>query len=120
MSGSTNRKHLFIYRPNTTITQITLVGQTTDSTINAPANQSLDMSLQTGPYIGMAIYMSSGNITTRGSTVTETREINNGSAQTNYTKTFEATSSSVSFANSTISMADYGTNALVSFMLQII
>jgi hypothetical protein len=67
----------------------------------------------------MAVYMSNGTISPRGSTVTSTREINNGAANTNYTRTFEATSTAVSFANSTISMEDEGTNGLASFIIGI-
>ena len=118
MSGTTNRKNLFIYRPDATITTLTISTVNQQTTLSAPTNQTLSMSALTGPYIGIAAYMSSGTITARGSTVTASREVTANST-TNYTKTFEAKKADESFANSTISMADYGTNGMVSFTILI-
>ena len=47
---------------------------------------------------------------TRGSTTTATRELNIGT--TTYLQLFEALNGSTTFADSTISMADYGSNIL--------
>jgi hypothetical protein len=118
MNGSTNRKNLFIYRPNSAITTLTISTVNQQTTTGTPTNQTLSMSGLTGPYIGIAAYMSSGTITARGSTVTASREVTANST-TNYTKTFESNKADQTFGNSTISMADYGTNALVSFTILI-
>jgi hypothetical protein len=111
MSGtSSNNISLVIYRGNIPATFITLTNNSSSANDATPTNQSITLSGTTGPYVAYAFYASSGSITARGSTVTATREITSDSKQ--YVKTYESTDSSVSFANTTISMADYGTNCL--------
>lgn len=117
VSGTGNGSVLIIYRGNTVINGITLSSLNQETTTNAPANQTLTMTGVTGPYIGFAVYISNASITTRGSTTASSRELTASSGI--YVKTFESTSSSVSFSDSTISMADYGTNSLQSFVLNV-
>lgn len=113
-------KKIAVFRPNNPIASVSLSTINGQATLSAPTNQTLTMSGSTGPYIGFAWYFSTGSITTRGSTVTETREIGTtGTTPRGFLKTFEATDSTISFSNSTISMADYGANAMLSFRMDI-
>jgi hypothetical protein len=110
-------KKIVVYRPSSAITAVTPSTITSQATTSAPTNQTLTMATGvTAPFIGFAWYFSSGGITTRGSTTTPTREI--GLAR-GWLKTFEANKTGQTFANSTISMADYGTNVLVSFKVSL-
>jgi len=108
---------LLVYRPNASINQITISTPTAQATDSAPTNQTLSMSSLTGPYIGFAFYSGSNVLTTKGSTIPSTREIDSGNTAV---KTFESTSSAVTFSDSTISQSDYGTNVLESFTMTII
>jgi hypothetical protein len=108
---------LLIYRGNIPINNIIATINQAQGTDSAPTSQTLAMSGVTGPYVACAMFTSSGNVTTRGSSITATREIANSTHQ--YVQTFESTSSGVSFSSSTISMADYGTNFLVNFICQV-
>lgn len=103
---------LLVYRPNIPITAVsTNWGTGGQATSGTPTNQTLTMSgSYTGPFIGIANYASNATVSTRGSTTTATAESN--VSTTFYVKRFEALNSSTTFANSTISMADYGTNAM--------
>lgn len=116
-SGSTYTE-MVIYRPNIPTNSIIISAVNAENSPNAPADQTLTMSTLTGAFIGFAYYAGFSSVTSRPSTVTATREIANGTIQ--YLKTFEATSNLITFANSTISMADYGTNSLVSFTMDIV
>ena len=115
LTGMDGRNLLIFYRPNRTVSTYTVSALTQQATSSAPTNQTLAMSGVSGPYIGLAFYASTTSITTKGSTVTATRDA--GAATTYAAKTFEATSSSVSFSSSTISQTDDGINALISFIL---
>ena len=103
---------LMVYRPDKAITSVSTNwgtgGQATDSAVT---NQTLTMSgTYTGPFISIANYASTAAVLVRGSTTTATAESNPNTSF--YVKRFEALNSSTTFSNSTISMADYGTNAM--------
>ena len=115
-SGGTRRCHLFIYRPSSAFESVIVLTQFSETATTVPTSQSISLATKGGPYVAFGVYQATGAIGTRSSTVTETRELSTGT--TNYTKTFEATSSSVSFSNPSISMTDGGTNCLMSFILQ--
>lgn len=104
---------LIVYRGNVPATKIMspVAGATIQITDAVPTSRTLTMSGYTGPFLGLAFYGSSAAQTTgaRTSSVTETREIAAGT--NNFVKCFEG-SPTVSFANSTISMTDSGTNIL--------
>lgn len=117
MSGtSSTQKMIMIYRPSLTPNASTYNGGSQQATAAVPTNQTLSLTNWGGyqPWgVGFAIYSSSGTITTRGSTVTASRELNVGT--TLYVKTFEWTDGTQPFTlDSTISMADYGSNMLMS------
>lgn len=113
LSSTTMNKILVVYRPNMTINNRVVSNQNGQNTASAPTNQTLTLATSLGGwFVGYAMYCSSGTITTRGSTTTATRELNVGT--TMYVKLFENLDGNTSFANSTISMADYGSNALNS------
>jgi hypothetical protein len=105
---SSTQSTLFIYRGDIPISLATFVNGNTVFSDAASSAFSATMSTLSGPAVGLIMYSSSGSITSRPSTVTPSREIANGTNQ--YIQTFEATSSSVTFSNTTTSMADYGTN----------
>lgn len=114
MNATILPKQILIYRPTGVISSVTVNGLNQQATASAPTNQTLDLgTYNTALDIGFAQYCSSGTVTTRGSTVTETREV--GSAVYTKIKTFEGGG----FSSSTISQADYGVNALQSFILRI-
>lgn len=118
--GLRGEKKIVVFRPTKAITSVTITSLNGQATTNAPTNQSLVLgsSSSGAPYIGFAWYASTGSITTRGSTTTETREIGtSGTTPRGFLKTFESTSPSISFSNSTISMADYGVNSMISFKM---
>ena len=112
-----------IWRPSRPVSQSNILVSSYNSLItdSAPANQTLTMAGVSGTYLGLAHYESliSTAITTRGSTVTATREINFYAANSGYLKTFENSFGATPFANSTISMADYGVNWLSTVVLKI-
>ena len=113
MNSASMNKLLVVYRPNATINNLTISGQNGQATASAPTNQTLTLTSTEGTwFVGYAMYCASGTITTRGSTTTATRELNVGT--TMYVKLFENLDGSTTFADSTISMADYGSNILNS------
>lgn len=113
MNTTSMNKLLVVYRPNATINTVTSGAQNGQATANAPTNQTLTLTSTEGTwFVGYAMYCSSGSITTRGSSTTETRELNVGT--TMYVKLFENLNGTTTFADSTISMADYGSNILNS------
>lgn len=112
MTGTLTNKVMVVYRPNQPINGVG-IGATgiAQATSTAPTNQAFPLSTNiTGFGIGWALYAASGAITTRGSTTTPSRELN---ISTNlYVKLFENTNGTTTFADSTVSMADYGSNIL--------
>lgn len=119
MTGTgTTFSTILIYRADITPNSLVISTVNAETTAAAPASQTLTMSGVTGPMIGFAYYTSSATVTTRTSSVTPTQEITYLSRQ--YIKTYESTSSAVTFSNSTISMTDYGINSLVSFTIQVL
>jgi hypothetical protein len=107
------RKTMLIYRPTGVISTVTSFGLTQQATISAPSNQTLVLgTYNTALDIGFAQYASNAAITT-GSTITPTRTL--GSTTIHKVSTFEGGG----FSNSTISMADFGTNLLRSFILRL-
>jgi len=112
-----------VWRPSRTVVQGNILPQNHISQITetTPTNKTLSMSNKTGSYIGLAFYFNSNStsITTRGSTVTATREINFVASNAMYLKTFENSYGLTPFADSTISMADYGNNWLSVVTLSI-
>lgn len=117
MTGTgTNRIILIIYRPNIAINKLTIstpVAATSDNTISG---QVLSMAGLTGPFIGFNYAVTTISNGYQSSTVTPTRQVGSNIGTLD---TFEATSSSVSFADSTMGRIDGGTNGLVSFTIQV-
>jgi hypothetical protein len=118
---STSQATLIIYRPNIPISlvqNVVSVGlSASDSAINS---KTFSLSSPTsGPFIGMAHWASTGSVTVRTSTVTSTREIANSTNQ--YIQLFESAATNITnpYSDGTISIADYGTNILQCWILQI-
>jgi hypothetical protein len=117
---STSSSVIIIYRPNIPITIVQNNTNSQSSGDSALNNQSFLLATPTvGPFIGMAYWYSTGSVTTRTSTVTATREIANGTNQ--YTQLFENGTTNITnpYSNGTISIADYGTNVLQNWILQV-
>lgn len=114
ISTTTMQKLLVIYRPSYSANTISLFsGSTGLATASAPSNQTLTLSQQISQwFIGFAVYSSSGSVTARGSTTTATRELNVGTGL--YVKFFEGVDGATTFSDSTISMADYGSNYMAT------
>jgi hypothetical protein len=110
MSSSVMNKMIVIYRPSLTPNTITASNGNIQATASAPSSQTLSLPTTSQFFVGWAWYQSSGTITTRGSTVTASRELNIGT--TMYVKLFEASNGATTFSNPTISMSDYGSNVL--------
>jgi hypothetical protein len=111
------RKFVLIYRPNSTVTTLSSGAITSQTTPGVATNQIITAATTantlntSNAWVPFAVYASSGAITTRGSTITATRELNQSTNL--YIKAFEEWGGS-----NTISIADYGVNALASFWVK--
>jgi hypothetical protein len=111
--GSSNRKILITVRPSRTPLALVVRSPNAQGTPNAPANQTLSISAVTSPIISFATYYTNGSLGTAGSSVTMT--LLGGS---NHAVKYLINNSAP--ANITLSMADEGSNILMSFALEVI
>jgi hypothetical protein len=129
MTGSSRSDStLLVYRPSQSISAFTIgtqygtVGVLAQATDGTPTSQNNNVNTN-NPVTQLCFsyysaFLLSGGISVRGSTYTATREFNIGTGD--YIKTFEFNPSTILSSNeNTISMADYGTNALTSFTFYI-
>jgi hypothetical protein len=120
MSGTSSTSSiLLVYRPNIPL----LVGFTMGNNGSvfadtAPSNQTLSWNLASQLGFGLEQWAASSSITTRTSSVTPTREVGTSNGLL-YVKVWEVNNFSTSFANSTNSMADYGTNSFANNIVRI-
>ena len=115
MAGAT-RKILLILRPNKTVSTVTISTPNAQATTAVPTNQTLNMTGQTAPCIGFAVYSSTGSITTRGNTAINPIEYSLISTTSIYVKTVQFNPGETP-GSYTISMTDGGTNVLQSFYI---
>lgn len=114
MAGTT-RKVMIVYSSNSVITQVVPSSTiSTQATTATPTNQTISISSVTAPVVAVAVYASTGSITTRGWTGGTPSEYSSVLTSSLYVKTARYNVGSTPL-NATISMSDGGTNILQSF-----
>ena len=112
--GGTTRKILLIIRGNRPLVGLQFFRSGQQATTSTPTNQNMFAVNEIRPIMLFAVYSSTGAIATRGWSVGSPTEYSNVSTSGVYVKTLTYLNSP---ANTTISMSDGGTNALITFWL---
>jgi hypothetical protein len=117
MTGTnTTQSAFYSWTPNSTINYVQVSAINSEGTNSVPSTQTLSMTNLVGPYIGVALYASNGNVSA-SSSVTPTRTV--GPSLGQYVKFWDSTSGAVTFTDSTVTMTDTGTNLMASYTLQL-
>jgi hypothetical protein len=115
MNGtSQNRKGCLIFRGDAPPATVTGGGGTFEFTLNAPTNQAQNVSGFAVPVVVLAMYASTGSVTTRGMSPAKDGEISQVSNQWYLAWKIYNTSP----ANTTISQSDDGSNGMFSSFFQ--
>jgi hypothetical protein len=120
MTGTSSTSSIIlIYRPNIPLIQgITMANNGSVFADTAPTNQTVNYNLANQLGFGLQQWAASSSITSRTSGVTASREVGTSNGLL-YVKVWEINNFSTSFANSTNSMADYGTNSFANNVVRI-
>lgn len=118
MTGTNHtQSSIYVYRPNIPAMGVMVNVPISQTTTATPTTQTLSLTTQVGPYIGIALASSSGNVILTAASSTPTRTT--GPSANFYYRTWEQTSGGSSFIDQSVSMSDTGTNTLATYVLQI-
>lgn len=111
--GAGNRKIMLVFRPNFTVTTLTLSLASSTVATTDPAAQTISMTASTAPSVGLAhMGTYTGAVTTRTVTGGAMTEVSN---TTNQYVQYVIDNTVNTIADSTVDIADGGTNTLQSF-----